>query len=88
MVFARVIGRATATMKHHSMEGWKLLLVQPLTAAGNLDSGDPFLAVDILGAGAGDNVMISSDGQFTSEMIGEKTTPVRWSVIAIVDGVR
>jgi ethanolamine utilization protein EutN len=59
------------------LEGWKLLIVRTDT--------EPFIAVDNLGAGVGDEVMITSDGKFTSELIGTKTTPVRWSVIGVVD---
>ena len=77
MLKGRVIGTATATVKHPSMTGWKLLVVRT--------ENDPVLAIDTLGAGEGDEVMISSDGKFTSELIGTKATPVRWSVIGIVD---
>jgi ethanolamine utilization protein EutN len=85
MLTGRVIGNATSTVKHPSMQGWKLLVVQPLLADGRTPDGDPVLAVDVLGAGAGDNVMISSDGRSTQELLKSSTTPVRWSVIGIVD---
>lgn len=80
-----VLGTATATVKHPSMKGWKLLLVQPLAAEGRSPDGDPVLAVDSLGAGREQMVIISSDGQGTRELIGDNTTPVRWSVIGIPD---
>jgi len=66
------------------MEGWKLLVVQPLEPGGQPD-GDPMLAIDSLGAGTGDTVIISSDGQGTRELVGHGNTPVRWSVVGIVD---
>lgn len=77
MLKGKVIGTATSTVKHSSMVGWKLLVVRT--------DADPVLAVDMLGAGEGDEVVITSDGKFTSEIIGTKVTPVRWSVIGIVD---
>ena len=40
MQLAKVVGRATATVKHETLAGWRLLLVQPLDAAGKAD-GDP-----------------------------------------------
>ena len=43
------------------------------------------LAVDALGAGSGEQVMLSSDGNGTRELLGGETTPVRWSVIGIPD---
>ena len=77
MLKGKVIGTATSTVKHPSMAGWKLLVVRT--------DADPVLAIDTLGAGEGDEVMITSDGKYTSEIIGTKVTPVRWSVIGIID---
>jgi ethanolamine utilization protein EutN len=85
MFAGRVIGSATATVKHPSMEGWKLLLVQPYGPDGRTPDGDPMLAVDALGAGIGEKVIISSDGKGTRELLGCENTPVRWSVIGIAD---
>lgn len=85
MLAGRVVGHATATVKHPSMKGWKLLLVQPLAADGASPDGDPVLVVDHLGAGRGDLVIVSSDGKHTQTIIGDPHTPVRWSVIGIVD---
>jgi len=85
MFSGRVIGTATSTVKHPSMEGWKLLLVQPFGPDGRSPDGDPVLVVDALGAGIGEEVIISSDGRGTRELLGSDTTPVRWSVIGIRD---
>lgn len=85
MLSARVIGHATSTVKHPSMEGWKLLIVQPLLPDGRTPDGDPVIAVDALGAGRGETVIVSSDGLGTRELLGAPNTPVRWSVLGIVD---
>jgi ethanolamine utilization protein EutN len=85
MLSGRVIGSATATVKHPSMVGWKLLLVQPYGPDGHTPDGDPMLAVDALGAGIGEKVIISSDGKGTRELLASGNTPVRWSVIGIAD---
>ena len=84
MLLGLVEGRAISTVKHRSMRGWKLLVVQPLDMAGRPD-GDPVLAIDMLGAGRGMKVVISNDGKGTREMIGDNNSPVRWAVIGIVD---
>ncbi len=84
MLTAQVVGHATSTVKHPSMQGWKLLIVQPLAPDGRAD-GDPVVAVDSLGAGIREKVIISSDGQGTRELLGSANTPVRWSVIGIAD---
>jgi ethanolamine utilization protein EutN len=72
-------------VKHPSLEGWRLLIVQPLLADGQSVDGDPVLAVDRLGAGKGDDVIITSDGRGTRELLQSDTTPVRWSTIGIPD---
>ena len=84
MLLGLVEGRAISTVKHRSMRGWKLLVVQPLDMAGGPD-GDPVLAIDMLGAGRGMRVVISNDGRGTREMVGDNNSPVRWAVIGIVD---
>jgi len=85
MLPALVIGNATSTLKHETLTGRKLLIVQPLGPGHRGADGDPVLTVDVFGAGVGDYVMISSDGKYTAETIGKKATPVRWSVVGIID---
>ena len=84
MLLAIVEGNVVTTIKHPTMQGWKVLIVQPLTPDGNAD-GDPLLAIDSLGAGHGTKVLISNDGKGTREMVGSENSPIRWSVIGIVD---
>jgi ethanolamine utilization protein EutN len=85
MYLARIMGRATATVKHPSMEGAKLLLVMAVQADGRSIEGDPILVIDNLGAGLGEMVVITSDGIGTREILHSKTSPVRWSVLGIPD---
>ena len=85
MYLGRVMGNATATVKHPSMEGTKLLLVMALQADGHTIEGDPILVVDKLGAGRGEMVMITSDGIGAREMLKNNKSPVRWTVLGIPD---
>ena len=85
MQIATVIGNAVSTVKHASMDGTKLLIVQPTMADGTSADGFPLVAIDALGAGIGDRVMITSDGASTREMLKTDATPVRWSVVGIQD---
>jgi ethanolamine utilization protein EutN len=85
MYLGRVMGTATATIKHPSMEGWRLLLVMALQADGHSIEGDPILVVDSLGAGRGETVIMTSDGIGARELVGDKQSPVRWSVLGIRD---
>ena len=85
MQIALVVGTAVATQKHASMEGQKLLVVQAYAADGTTPDGDPQIAVDGVGAGVGEHVMITSDGKEAREMVGHQKTPVRWTVVGICD---
>ena len=66
------------------MQGWRLILTQPLGANGQPD-GAPQLVIDNQGAGRGDTVIISSDGKSAREMVGTDITCVRWTIMGIVD---
>jgi ethanolamine utilization protein EutN len=85
MHLALVAGTATSTVKHPTLRGQKLLVVQPLLADGRTPDGDPQIAVDAVGAGKGQRVMITSDGRFVREVVKAENTPIRWSVIGIAD---
>jgi ethanolamine utilization protein EutN len=85
MQLALVVGTATSTVKHATMRGQKLLVVQPLLADGKGADGDPQIAVDAVGAGQGERVIITSDGKYMREILKTESTPVRWSVIGIGD---
>jgi len=56
-------------------------VVEPIRAL----SLDPVLALDELGARAGDVVIMSNDGKFAREMVKCKTSPARWWVMGIID---
>jgi ethanolamine utilization protein EutN len=83
-----VIGTATSTIKHPSMQGTKLLVVQPYMADGKTPDADPQLCVDVVGAGTGEVVILSSDGKYAREVLRSEATPVRWTIIGIQDGRR
>jgi ethanolamine utilization protein EutN len=85
MYYGRVVGSATSTVKHPSMNGSKLLLVMALQADGRTPEGDPILVVDRLGTGLNETVIVTSDGIATRELLGSDKSPVRWSVMGIPD---
>lgn len=84
MQLAEVVGHATATVKHPSMKGWRLLVVQPL-AVDDQPDGEPMLAIDSLGSNVGSRVLLSSDGKGVAELVGSKTSPIRWFVMGLCD---
>lgn len=85
MLRAKIIGKATSTMKHDSLQGQKLLLAVAVEPDGE-PYGDPMLVLDYLGAGSGDIVLITSDGSYTGgKIVGTRVTPARWGVVGIID---
>ena len=86
MQIARVIGNVVATQKHRKFEGAKLLLVQPL----NVDDtprGPALLAVDGVGAGVTEKVLVVQEGRAAGEALGRKAAPVDAAVVGIIDVV-
>ena len=84
MQLGDVIGTTTATVKHTSLNGWKLLIVQ-FVGVNEVADGEPIIVFDTLGAGIGDRVIASNDGAGVQKLIGTKATPARWFVTGIVD---
>ncbi|HYO09714.1 MAG TPA: EutN/CcmL family microcompartment protein [Tepidisphaeraceae bacterium] len=84
MQLGLVIGHATSTVKHPSLVGWRMAIVQMLGVNGQPEA-DPVIAVDKHGAGPGTKVVLNSDGKAARDMIGDNKSPVRWFVIGIVD---
>ena len=84
MQLGRVVGHAVSTVKHASLQGWRLLLVQLLTADGKED-GEPILAIDNLGAGVQNLVIVSNDGAGARQLVKAKDSPVRWMVLGMCD---
>jgi ethanolamine utilization protein EutN len=83
MQLGRVLGTVTTTVKHPSFQGERLLVVQLESIDGRGD-GEPVLVFDRMGAGRGDQVLVTSDGALLQRQLG-KTSPGRWSVMGLPD---
>ena len=86
MQLARVIGTVVSTQKHRKFEGAKLLLVQPLNPD-DTPRGVALLAIDGVGAGVHEKVLIVQEGRAAGEALGKKAAPVDAAIIGIVDEV-
>ena len=84
MTLAHVVGTATSSIKHKSLEGSRLLLCEAVNESGK-GTGDFMIAADYLGAGIGTEVLISSDGDLALAHHGDKHSPLRDGVIGIVN---
>ena len=77
--------RGTRTELVH-IEGAKLLLVQPITLD-DKPRGATLLAVDAVGAGVHEKVLVVIEGRAAAEAVGRKGAPVDAAIIVIVDTV-
>jgi microcompartment protein CcmK/EutM len=83
MFLARVAGRVWATVKEANLTGQKLLLLQPINQRGQ-DRGKAFVAVDAVGAGAGE-IVYWCRGKESSFPFLPGEVPTDATVVGIVD---
>jgi ethanolamine utilization protein EutN len=86
MQIARVVGTVVSTQKNRTLEGAKLLLVQPL-ALDDTPRGVSLIAIDSVGAGVGEKVLVVIEGKAAGDALGRKAAAVDAAVIGIVDAV-
>jgi len=84
MILARVSGRVTSTIQHPDMQGRCLLVLDKLDAAGQA-TGGYLIAVDNIGAGAGETVIVLDEGTGARQILGVEGMPVRSVVVGVVD---
>ena len=86
MILGRVAGRITSTIHHPVVEGRKLLVVDRLDLAGEAKGGH-LIAIDSVGAGAGETVLVLDEGNGARQILGDADAPVRSMIVGIVDEV-
>ncbi len=84
MTIGRVIGSLVSTIKHRTYDGTKLLLVKPVNMDGD-EIGPAMVAVDAIGAGAGELVLLIREGNAARVVLGVDYAPVRSIIVGIVD---
>jgi ethanolamine utilization protein EutN len=84
MQIASVVGTVVATKKHEALHGAKLLLVQPQTPQGE-PRGPVLLAIDAVGAGVGELVLVVIEGKAAGDALGRRGAPVDAAVVGIID---
>lgn len=86
MIYARVAGSITSTINHPDLDGRRLLVCDKLGLDGT-PSGGYVIAVDSVGAGAGETVIVLDEGNGARQILERRDAPVRSVVVGIVDGV-
>jgi microcompartment protein CcmK/EutM len=83
MLICRTTGTVVSTVKHPTLHSRKLLLVRCCTPHG-VASGDPFIAIDDVGAGE-DELVIVATGSAARKTDGMDSAPVDATIVAIID---
>ena len=86
MQIGRIVGTVVATQKNAKLDGAKLMLVQLLSLDGE-PRGAAIMAIDSVGAGVGEKVLVVIEGRSAGEALGKKAAPVDAAIIGIVDEV-
>jgi microcompartment protein CcmK/EutM len=90
MRLAKVVGTIVSTQKDPHLMGCKLMIVKKIDENGNFEkysSSSTSIAVDTVGAGIGETVILTS-GSTARFVYGDKTTPVDMTIVGIVDEIQ
>jgi len=86
LTIGRVAGEIYSTINHDFYNSKKLLVVDKLTLAGK-PSGDYLIAVDSVGAGVGETVLIVDEGTSARQVVDDPNAPIRSIIIGIIDAI-
>ena len=86
MILGRITGNVVSTIHHPIVEGRKLLVAERLDATGQ-PTGGYIIAIDAIGAGFGETVLILDEGSGARQILDDSKAPVRSLVVGIVDDV-
>lgn len=86
MILARILGTVVCTQKDPKLEGAKLQLVQPVDFHTLKGDGKPMVAVDSVGAGQGEIVLVAG-GSSARQTQQTQNTPTDAVIMAIVDAI-
>lgn len=86
MILGTVIGHVDSTINHPWYENKKLLVVERCDMAGKA-TGDYLVAVDTVGSGVGERVLVLDEGNGARQVVDSTTAPVRSVIVGIVDAI-
>ena len=86
MILGRITGSVVSTIHHPIVDGRKLLVAERLDAGGR-PTGGYVIAIDAIGAGFGETVLILDEGNGARQILDDAEAPVRSMVVGIVDAV-
>ena len=86
MILARITGNVVSTIHHPIVDGRKMLLAERLDHNGK-PTGGYLIAMDAIGAGKGETVLILDEGSGARQILEDNYAPIRSLVVGIVDAI-
>ena len=86
MIFARITGSVVSTIHHRIVDGRRLLMAECLDLEGN-PTGGYVIAMDVVGAGMGETVLVLDEGNGARQVLNEPDAPIRAVVVGLIDEV-
>lgn len=87
MILGRVVAQVVSSVKHEAYQKRTVLVVRPVSPDGTPRKG-AIVAVDTVGAGEGDMVLVASEGKAAMEILGySHRIPIRSVIVGIVDRI-
>jgi ethanolamine utilization protein EutN len=86
MFMARVVGDVVSSHRHGHLGQKKLLLVRRLDLDGK-EEGVETIALDVIGVGVGERVLIVQEGNAARTLFNDKRIPVQAVVVGVIDSV-
>lgn len=87
MLLAKVKGNLVSTQKDEHLRGHKLLLIKQIDLEGNFIGNNDVVSVDLIGAGIGDTVLVTQEGDAVQQILGHRNAPIHTIIVAIVDQI-
>lgn len=86
MYIAKVIGDVVSSIKYPTLTGQKILIIQPIDPDGT-EYGEPLLAMDQVGSGTGEVVLIVDQGTAARQVLSQEYPTIRTLILGIVDRI-
>ena len=86
MKIGRVAQTVVSTIHAPAFDGRRLLLCDLLEPDG-APAGGYLIAVDTVGAGAGETVLLLDEGNSARQIIGLSPAPIRTLVVGVIDAI-
>ncbi|RMF57627.1 MAG: hypothetical protein D6743_18755 [Calditrichaeota bacterium] len=87
MLICKIVGDVVSTQKNSHLEGYKLLLVQPVELDRKTPTAPAMIALDKVDAGKDDLVLVNKEGGSARLLLGDEEVPVQAVIVGVIDDI-